>query len=86
MTHYELMLLEQSNLRAAVGYVRTAPLAFLEEIAQDESYSSRLRLEACKAGLLIAYGPPPGGPIVSNDDPRMATVHALLAGKIRLAR
>jgi hypothetical protein len=36
--------------------------------------------------LFIEYGPPPGGPIESYDDPRWATVDALLAGKIRLAR
>jgi hypothetical protein len=86
ISHYALMELEQSDLGGAIDRVRAAPLAFVMEVAQDTGYSPRLRLEACKVALRLQYGPPPGGPIVSDDDPRMATVHALLAGKIRLAR
>jgi hypothetical protein len=84
ITHYDLMLLEQRDLSAAIEHVRVAPLAFVMEVAQDNSYSSRLRLEACKLGMRLAYGPPPGGPIESIDDPRWPTVDALMAGKIRL--
>jgi hypothetical protein len=32
------------------------------KVAEDLSYSARLRLEACRAGLMLAYGSPPGGP------------------------
>jgi hypothetical protein len=84
--HYTLMLLEQRNLRAAIKHIRAAPLSFVMEVAQDLGYSPRLRLEACRVGLRLAYGPPPGGEIESVDDPRMETVDALLAGKVRLAR
>jgi hypothetical protein len=47
MAHYDLMLLEQSDLRAAIRHIRSAPLAFLMEVAQDLGYSPRLRLEGC---------------------------------------
>jgi hypothetical protein len=86
ITHYDLILLEQRNLPAAIDRLRAAPLAFVMQVAQDDSYSARLRLEACKVGLRLAYGPPPGGPIEGVDDPRWATVEALMAGKIRLAK
>jgi hypothetical protein len=74
MTHYELMLLEQSDLQAAIDHVRSAPPWFMMEVARDESYSKEWRAAACFAALPIVHGPPPGGPVVDDNDPRLVEV------------
>jgi hypothetical protein len=51
MTFGELKELESSDLQAAIDYVRVAPLEFMMAVARDESFTPRLRFEACKAAL-----------------------------------
>ena len=76
MTHAELKELQYSDLSAAIDYVRTASVEFMMEVAMDEDYSLRLRGEAVKAALPIVHGPPPGGPVEDESDPRLVKLLA----------
>jgi hypothetical protein len=71
MTHAKLKRLAKSDPQAAIDYVRSASVEFMMEVARDESYTLQLRGEAVKAALPIVHGPPPGGPVEDESDPRV---------------
>jgi hypothetical protein len=57
ITHAKLKKLD---LQTALDLIRSTPLGFLMEVADNENYPKELRLTAAAAALPYIYGPPPG--------------------------